>query len=446
MKRYIIFLVLFGALPSFINAQILCLDSCKIYALENNKRLKEARMQIEASEEVKKNAFTNYFPKVDAGAIAMKSSKSLIEMEFPEMNLPIYDGTPANLSTATQFAYFPGMNIELLDYANVGYVSAIQPIYVGGRIRNGNKLAFLGGEISEYNLNLTTNEILVKTEEYYWTIVALKEKSKTLNSYEQLLLSLKQDVTVSYNAGLIQRSDLLKVELELNQVESNKLKLNNGLVLLKMTLCQHIGIPYTEEISFEESAIEVYDPNVLYANPNAALLNRNEYKMLNKAVYAENLQKKMALGEYLPQLAVGVEGLYLDWMDQQNTYGMAFATLSVPISAWWGGSHKIQEHKILVNIAKNNLEEKSELILLQIDKTYKDLNESYKQISVAESSCTQASEHLKVIQDNYEAGIITTSDLLEAQAMFQKSQDGRVDALTIYKIKRALYLQAIARL
>ena len=65
-------------------SQSLTLDSCKIYALENNKRLKDAKLQLEASKQVEKNAFTNYFPKVDAGAVAMKSSKSFIEMEFPE--------------------------------------------------------------------------------------------------------------------------------------------------------------------------------------------------------------------------------------------------------------------------------------------------------------------------------------------------------------------------
>ena len=445
MKRYIIILILLGTLPSFINAQILSLDSCKIYALENNKRLKEAKMQVEASAEVKKNAFTNYFPTIDAGALAMRSSKDLIKAEIPAMDLPVYDGNLSSLASATEFAYFPGGAIGLLDYANVAYATAVQPLYAGGRISTGNKLASIGKELSEHNLSLTTEDVLVKTEEYFWTIVALKEKSKTLNSYEKLLNSLKQDVTVSYNAGLIQKSDLLKVELELNKVESNKLKLNNGLSLLKMTLCQHIGIPYSKDIDFDGSTMEVLDPGVLYGNPDVALLNRNEYQMLNKVIDVETLKEKLTLGEYLPQLAIGVQGMYLDMLNDENTYGLAFATLSVPISSWWGGSHKIQEHKIMVNIAKNNLQEKSELILLQIDKAYKDLSESYKQISVAKSSSMQAIEHLKVIRDNYDAGIVSTSDLLEAQAMHQQSQDELVDSQAIYKIKKAYYLQAIAK-
>ena len=68
------------------SAQILSLDSCKIYAIEHNKRVIEARLTLEASEQVKKNAFTNYFPRIDAGGLAMKANKPLIEAEVPEMN------------------------------------------------------------------------------------------------------------------------------------------------------------------------------------------------------------------------------------------------------------------------------------------------------------------------------------------------------------------------
>ncbi len=445
MNRNIIYVILLSVLPVSLMAQSLSLDSCKIYALENNKRLKEAQMQLEASEQVKKEVYTKFFPKVDASAMAVKLNNNLIEANLGEMNLPVYDGNPANLQTATQFAYFPGMALELLDYVNMANVTAAQPIYLGGRIRNGYKLASLGVMFSEDKMNLTKDEVLLKTEDFYWTIVALQEKQKTLFSYESLINNLKKDVSNAYDAGLIEKSDLLKVEIELSKVAANKLKLENGISLLKMSLCQHIGIHYTENFNIEDNVINITNPVQLKQDANEALLNRNEFKMLNKAVDAEKLQQKIATGEYKPKIAAGVQALYLDMADQDNAYAVAFATLSVPISGWWGGSHKIQEHKIKVNIAQNNLEEKSELLLLQIDKSYRDLNESYMQIFVAEVANEQAREHSKIVKDNYDAGIIGTSDLLEAEAMLQKSQDELVDAKTNFKIKKAYYLQAIAQ-
>ena len=446
MKRNIILSLIIYGVGIACNAQTLSLDSCKTYALENNKKLKEALLKCDEAEQVRKNAFTNYFPTVNASVMAMKANKGLIEGEIPEMNLPVYDGNPVNLENPTLFTYFPGMSLELLDYANAGMLSAVQPVYAGGRIRNGNKLAALGEEFSEHQLNLTTDEVLVATEYYYWTILALKEKKKTLEEYEKLLNSLLNDVNVAYEAGLIHKSDLLKVQLELNNIEANKIKLENALSLLKMTLAQHIGTEYSESFDIIDTSITVNNPATLFYNPEDALLNRDEYQMLNKAIDVEILQKKMARGEYMPSVAIGVQGLYLDIMDQNNNYGIAFVTVSIPISGWWGGSHKIQEHQIKVEVAQNNLEEKTELLKLQMDKAYKDLTESYKQIEVAESSVEQATEHLSVMKDSFDAGIVSTSDLLEAQAMFQKSQDSLVDAKTTCQIKLAEYLKTTGRL
>ena len=135
--RKIIYIILFSLMQISLFAQVLSLDSCKTLALENNKKLKEAHLESDAAEQAKKEAFTHYFPKIDAAGLVMKSSKSFIEIYVPAMNLPVYNGNPATLPTATEFAYFPGMSMELLDYANAASITAIQPIFSGGCIYYG---------------------------------------------------------------------------------------------------------------------------------------------------------------------------------------------------------------------------------------------------------------------------------------------------------------------
>jgi outer membrane protein TolC len=443
IKITIILVLTLVAFPTM--GQNITLDSSKVLALKNNKILKESRLKLEASEKVKQNAFTNYFPKVSASAFAIRSSDYLLDIKTPEMNLPVYDGNPANLANATQFAYIPPISIQSLDYANTVLVTAIQPLYAGGQIRNGNKLANLGKEISQYQVNLSTDQILATTEDYYWTLVALKEKEITLNSYEKLLLTLQKEVQDFYDAGLINKSDLLKVKLELNKIEANKLTLTNGTEMLKMVFCQHIGIPYNDSFQVNDSIVSVLPPESYYVKPSLGLNNRQEYKMLNKALDAEILQKKMAKGEFLPQLAIGVSGLYLDAYEEENKYGLAFATLSIPISDWWGGTYKLQEHTIKINIAQNNLDEKSELLQLQMSKAYRDLTDSYKQIDIAKTSLKQSLEYQKELEDNYEAGITSTSDFLEARAIAQQAKDALIDAKSQYKIKVSNYLLSVGK-
>lgn len=446
MKKIILILLLFGLSAPQLFGQVYSLQDLKSLAVKNNKKIREAELQVKASEQVVGDAFTHFFPTVNAQAFAMQASDYLMQMETPEMNLPVYDGNPANLPTATQFAYIPPLSIEALDYMNVGLLTAIQPLYAGGRIRNGYKLAQLGKKINEQALELNTEEVLVTTEVYYWSLLSLQEKQKTLMRHEALLTSLLKDVQVAYQAGMIHKSDVLKVEMELNSLESKKLELNNGIQLTKMALAQHVGLESGVPFEIEDTSFTITPPQELFREPETAVYQRAEVNMLSDAVTAEELKKKMTLGELMPQLAVGLQGQYLDFEDHQYSVGIAFATVSVPLSGWWGGSYKLQKHRIGIDIAQNKLEETTELLRLQIEKAFFEMQESFKQIQVAQASVAQAEEHLNIVTDNYEAGVVSTSDLLEAQALSQQARDELVDAQSIYQIKKIRYLQSVAML
>jgi len=328
---------------------------------------------------------------------------------------------------------------------NMANISVAQPIFAGGRIVNGNKLAKIGYEVSQEKKLMSTTEVLVKTENLYWSTIALQNKFTTLNSYENLLNQLLSDVTVSVKAGLIQRSDLLKVQLKLNEVEMNKLKLKNGISLSKRALCQHVGISYDSALVLVQPLIPNELPIQTNNEKSDVVKNRHEYQLLNKALEAEKLQKKLVLGEYLPQVALGGVGFVNDAMNSTTSNAMAFISVSVPISDWWGGSHKLKEKQFKIEQANNKLNETTELLNLQIEQTKNELNEARFQIKISQASIDQSKENLKMIHDGYKAGVSSMSDLLEAQAICQDAQNQFNDAICMFKIKMANYLSATGR-
>lgn len=437
-------IVLISLLTTNANAQNLSLDSCKRLAIQNNKKIMEAGLEVKSAEEVRKSAFTNYFPQVSASAMSMHSSDYLIKGEIPEMNLPVYDGNPANLANPTQFTYFPATPINALDYINMASVSVSVPVYAGGQIRNGNKLAALGEEVSRRQQAMTTTEVLVRTDQLYWNVVALSEKLNTLDSYSELLATLNKDVSNFTKAGLAQRNDLLKVQLKQNELQSNRLKLTNGIALTKRALCQHIGIPYDSAIVFIDKPV---NQGILpeQIQPDEAIGNRDEYKLLNKATEAEELQLKMKRGELMPQLAVTGMAAAVDVMNSNLTQKIALVSLNIPISNWWGGSHKLKQQQLKIEKAKNTLAETSELLALQIEQARNELQESMDQIRLAEKAVEQAKENLKVTSDNYHSGNVGISDLLEAQALFQSTNDNLTNSRCSYKIAESKYFQAIGK-
>ncbi|MCX6244942.1 MAG: efflux RND transporter permease subunit [Bacteroidetes bacterium] len=415
------------------------LEQCKQLAFENNIRIKNGNLEVEASEQVRKAAFTKYFPTVSATGLMVKFNDPLIQLDIPGGNLPVYNGDPSTLPFATQFAYFPGFSFAMMDELTTGVVTATQPLFAGGRIYNGNKLARLGREVSSRKLALSTNDVLFETEKKYWQILTLKEKMKTLSRYDSLLENLHKDANSAFKAGLIQYNDVLKVTLKQSELKMNRLKLENGIRMSYMALCQHLGIPYDPFMSLADTMILVADPAGFHADHKSSVSGREEYKLMQDNVRAENLQYKMKLGEYLPEVGVGVGAFTYDMSNEWNNNLMAFGSVTIPLTNWWEASHTLKEHKLKGEIAANQAKYAAEMLNLEMENAWSKVTEAFQQVQIANDAVRQAEENLKVTGNNYRAGINGVSDLLEAQAALQSASDSLSEARFAYYINIAEY-------
>ena len=422
MKHQIIGFCLFLMVSVSGSAQqAYSLAQCKKLALENNARMKNARLEVSSARQTKEEAFTNFFPSLSASALGYNANQPLVE---------------ANLG---------GMPLALLKNGIVGDITVTQPLFAGGQIVNGNKLAQLGVEVSRFKQEQSEKEVLLTTEVYYWQIISLNEKLKTLAIVEQLVNSLYKDVDAAVKAGVKNRNDLLQVQLRKNSVASDRLQLENGLKLSRMLLGQYVGLKADslniESVSFDEPA----SPEKLRTDHGAALLTTPEYQLLAKNVEANRLQQKITVGKYLPTVGVGASYMYDDLMDKDNTTAMVFAKVSVPLSDWWGGSHAIKKQKFQTMMAQNEQRNNSDLLLIQMQKLWNDVEESYKQVKLAEESVVTATENVRLNTNYYQAGTTTLSDLLDSQLLLQQSRNQHTDAYTQYLIKQTQYLQATGR-
>jgi outer membrane protein TolC len=132
-------------------------------------------------------------------------------------------------------------------------------------------------------------------------------------------------------------------------------------------------------------------------------------------------------------------------MDKDHPFGVAFVSVSVPISGWWGGSHAIKQRKAQTIIAQQTRDDASELLQINMQHLWDDVKDSYQQILIAHNSIEQSAENLRLNRNHYNAGMITMSDLLEAQSLYQQSRDKLVDAYSQFRIKTLEYKQATAQ-
>lgn len=420
LKSIVPFLAIILCVTS-LHAQNYSLQAMKNLALEKNKALNEAKLEYDASVSVKKNAFTKYFPTVSASVMSMESKDDMVQVNMPDMP------------------------ISLMDKMTVGNLMLTQPIFAGGRIIYGNKLADLSKEVNRDQMNLKQNEVLKTVEEKYWQICTLNEKMKTLLSYEKMLSDLYKEASDANKAGLILRNDLLKISLKQNEVQLSKLQLNNGIELARKALNQYVGLPMDTKIVLTDTIGVSENPESIYTDKDTALTTRIEYKLLQKKLNSEKYQTILKRGEFLPTVAVGVAGYRLKMLDEYQNNSLAFANVSIPISDWWAGSYTLQERKAKERKAQTEVAENVEMLTLQIEKNWDDLNVAFQQIALAESAVQQAQENVKINNDNYHSGTINISDMLEAQALLQATKDRLVETKSAYRIATIEYLQNTGR-
>jgi outer membrane protein TolC len=410
--------------------EIYTLEKCKELALENNIKLQNAQISVAAAEETTKEAFTKYFPNISATGAGMIFNK-------PLMTQTVETGYPAPNDKAV---------VEMFKSGVIGGVMATQPVFAGGQIFYGNRLAKAGVEASKLQQKMTENETLLATERYFWQLVSLKEKVKTVAEAETMLNRVQSDVKVVVEAGLTTQNDLMRITLEQNRLTANRFKLENGIQILKMVFAQHIGIA-ADNFDVAPPDFTGIAPPTTETDHQQSLQNRPEYKLLEKSVDVAKLQVKMETGKNLPTVAIGAGYNYINFDNGKPTEmemkpGVAFATVSIPLSGWWGGSHAVKKKKLELRAAENTRRENAELLLIQMQSLYTGLSEAYQQVALAQKSITVAEENVRMSEDHYKAGISILSDLLDAQNLLQQSRDQYVEAATGYCVKLAEYRQA----
>ena len=426
-----------------VSAQTYTLEQLKDAALRNNITVRNAQRSVEAAQQQRKEAFTKYFPNVSGTGLWFNANKGMAqttinpsEVMSPEMGASLAQIFPPEALAALTNP----ISISMMKNGTIGSLMALQPVFAGGQIINGNKLAKVGEDVSRLQLQLSENEVEKTTEQYFWQLASLQEKMKTINAVDTLLADIHKDVDVAVRAGVAMRNDLLQVQLRQNDVESQRLKLQNGISIVRMLLAQYCGLDQTEFTLDYQT--ELSSPLPQKQDHSQALLGTAEYQLLGKQVEATSLQKKMTVGQNLPSVAVGAGYNYHNLLENDHTFGMVFATVSVPITDWWGGSHAIKRKKIEYQKAVDEQHDKAQLLQIRMQNAWNNVEEARQQLDIAKRSIEQAEENLRLNRNFYRAGTSKMSDLLEAQLLYQQSLDRRTDAYADYQNKLLEYRQA----
>lgn len=430
-KLIILFAAVFCVAAKAQKPLELSLQKCREMALTHNEDLQRADNAFRQAELDKKIAFSAYLPKFDATA----TGTYLTDMDMM------------------------GMELQMRGMYMAG-ISLVQPLYAGGKIIAGNKLAKISREVAEENRRKTRMQVIADADNAYWTYISVGRKVRMLDSYRAQMDTVFRQVEVALSAGIGVENDLLRIKTKRSEIHYQYQKAKNGLNLCRLALCNVLGQSLDTEFVPLDTAIVVSAPREMDENIAA----RPELALLEKQVEAGEQQVKVARGDVLPQIGLSAGYLYygnvklkgVNYDAGGNTIpftqkfddglGLVMASVSFPLFHWGEGLKKVKKAKLDLENARLDLQKNRRLLSIEARQAIQNVTDGYRMVETAELASRQADENLRVMQNRYRNAMCTLTDLLDAQSQWQQAQSNLIEAQTQYKIYETEYLKATGKL
>lgn len=434
------------------------LDSCRNMAIRNNKEIQQSRARVEGAGYQRKEAKAAYLPSLDLEASYFYNQKNISllaedqllptktfnpKTQSYEFNLLTNPQTGLPITTAngqpipSTVAYLP-KSAMTFNVHNVfaGALTLTQPIYMGGKIKAMNEITRYAEELARSMQDSKVEDVVYDVDAAYWQVVSLKAKQKLAENYVKLLETFDNDVKKMLSEGVATKSNLLNVDVKLNEANVDLTKVKNGVALSRMLLAQLCGAPINSEFVLEDEdkdtwavaeGSEAYDLNDVYAR-------RHEVRSLELAAKIYDEKAKVARASMLPQVAaVGMYSLMNpnSYNGYETKFAGAFsvgAMVKIPLWHWGGLTNKYKAAKTEATIKRLELADAKDKIELQVNQASFKNQEAWKTYEMTKKNLEKANENLRMAQVGFKEGVSTTSDVLAAQTAWLKANSEKIDA------------------
>lgn len=471
MKKEVSFAIAIAISFQLFSQQKLSLDDCRQMALSKNKGLAMTTESLKAARQLKSAAFTQFLPNFSANGaytwneknISLLSENALLPVgskmadgsfgftaDQISNSWTLINGQPVPLD-ANNVPFNPKTNPEKIQWKGyallpkdamefeihnvfAGSVGFVQPVFMGGKIMELYKIAKYGVNLAEAQHENKTIELLLEVDEAYWRIISVENKVKLAKEYKGLLDKFQSDIEIMIEEGVATKADLLKVKVRLNEAEVSLAKAEDGLNLSKMVLNQLCGLELDKEYELTDADLTSEFSQTQLVPVKQAIESRPEIKALTQFENMAKSNEKIMYSRFLPNIAVA--GNYVvsnpnSFDGFKNEFGGMFSVgivANVPLFHFGDKFHTLKAAKSQSRIATLQLEEVKEKMELQIKQSSYKMSESIKKRTTTDRNVEQAEENLRYATEGFDAGVITSTDLLGAQTAWLSAKSDNIDA------------------
>ena len=417
------------ALTTLSAQERLSLEDCRERAKTQSRLLQQRDQDIAAAHARKQEVFTKFFPQVSARGIYLHMQK---ELHLINWDQPLGS---FNFLIPDRLRHLGTIDLRNVYVANI---TAIQPIFLGGRIRSGYQMASLAEKLQTELRATTATEVENKVDEAYWQVVSLVSKEKLLNQLVILLEQTVKNVDASIEAGVATKADGLSVRTKLSEAEVKRSQVINGLQLSKMLLADLCGLDENTPFTLaDEATLELTLPSqTSHADEDLTLAIERRSEIRSLRLVDSIYRKRISLesSSLLPKV-YGFASYSAtnpnSFNGQKKEFGGQYylgLMLEVPISDLFSGSFRRRTAQAEHRAKQLELAEARSKISLQMKQALRKADDARRSYDAAMKAVAMARENMRYAKVGYEEGVIPLLNYTMAQTAWMSAQDSLIDA------------------
>jgi outer membrane protein TolC len=410
--------------------QQLGLEQAVALALEHNPALAATREESHAARARVGQARSAYFPRLD------------VSQGFTRGDNPIYVfGTllTERQFTAANFA-LPLLNAPApVDNFQTRLDGEMLLFDSGGRhfrVRSAEHMA----SAADFAAAQARQDLILRVVRAYYGVIVAREDLKAAEEALRAAEANEARVRSMEKAGLVVSSDLLSAEVFRAQMQDRAIRARNALEVSRLVLARELGVaPET----MGEPAGPLHEPQAV-AGPvddwvKTALADRPALRAAELEQKAAAAGRNGARAKFGPRL-----GLFADFERDAETLGgpsgtnwLAGARLDWNLFAGGADRAGLAEAQARERQAQDQLDWLRSGVQLEVRRAYLDTAAASQRAAAARESVAQAKESLRIIQNRYDAGLVTITELLRAETAQLEARTGYLAALHDWQVARA---------
>ncbi|MDP8314793.1 MAG: TolC family protein [Candidatus Celaenobacter antarcticus] len=429
--------ILFVFISLFLFSTQLCalsLDDAISTALKNNKSFTAQKYSYLQYKWNEKNALTNFFPKVNLNASAVRIDNDTYKEANSTFHLKVFDalGVPTGDYVPITVGMMAG-GVYKTTY--ITDLTIRQPIFNGGKLFLGYKIAQLSTKQVLQNLASSQNDLQYNVADSYLNILKIQDMIKIANKSLASSKAQLKKIYDKFDVGMVKKSDVLQWEVKVENDKITLEELKNGLSVLKTYWYNILGLESLSQAAMPDRiALTSYDNEITLLHSMSEVTKFDTLSYVLSVVKAENPDLKsfalseriaktaqnLAITNFLPSLNLQYTKTF-DQDDKLNFDGAKSwniaAVFSVPIFHFGTNITNLKKSNFQYKSIQLQLEDAREKILMAAENSVYDLITKAKRVISGKLAYENAKQNYSIVNDLFDQGMVTNTELMDAEVM-----------------------------